>query len=245
MEGQFYPSLHGGRSVQGGTDRVVLDRDASRVEVHSEDKEQAEPTFKGGFGFYPTLCFADQTGETLAALLRPGNAGANTVTDGQFYPRPCPFCFADFEANAASMTTAVIAVDLVRSFQLLCVDGAWRDARPKALRRTLFHAPGRLVRRFDSTSCAPSTAGRTPPRCSTPTGAPNCSPDHRQVDAAGTPWMMHAPTRLQGRIRPLQTRSSPDQLVAAGSRSPVGAETWPDSPQQNHADHGREESGLH
>ncbi len=68
-------------SATSGTDRVVLDIDASLVEVHSENKEQAEPTFKGGFGFHPMFCFADQTGETLAALLRPGNAGANTVAD--------------------------------------------------------------------------------------------------------------------------------------------------------------------
>lgn len=27
------------------------------------------------------FCFADATGEALAAILRPGNAGANTVTD--------------------------------------------------------------------------------------------------------------------------------------------------------------------
>jgi hypothetical protein len=27
------------------------------------------------------LCFADATGEALAARLRPGNPGANTVTD--------------------------------------------------------------------------------------------------------------------------------------------------------------------
>ena len=64
-----------------GSAPVVLDVDASLVEVHSENKEQAEPTFKGGYGFHPMFCFADQTGETLAALLRPGNAGANTVTD--------------------------------------------------------------------------------------------------------------------------------------------------------------------
>ena len=29
----------------------------------------------------PLLCFADATGEALSAMLRPGNAGANTVTD--------------------------------------------------------------------------------------------------------------------------------------------------------------------
>ena len=36
---------------------------------------------KGGFGFHPLFCFADATGETLSALLRPGNAGSNTVAD--------------------------------------------------------------------------------------------------------------------------------------------------------------------
>ena len=68
-------------SATAGCAPVMLDIDASLVDIHSENKEQAAPTFKGGFGFHPMFCFADQTGETLAALLRPGNAGANTVAD--------------------------------------------------------------------------------------------------------------------------------------------------------------------
>jgi Transposase DDE domain group 1 len=60
---------------------VLLDLDASVVEIHSENKQQAAPTFKGSYGFHPMFCFADATGETLAALLRPGNAGSNTVAD--------------------------------------------------------------------------------------------------------------------------------------------------------------------
>ena len=64
-----------------GEEPVVLDIDASLVEIHSENKEQTAPTFKGGFGFHPMFCFADATGETLAAVLRPGNAGANTIAD--------------------------------------------------------------------------------------------------------------------------------------------------------------------
>jgi len=60
---------------------VVLDVDSSLVDVHSENKEQSAPTYKGGFGFHPMFCFADATGETLAARLRPGNAGANTIAD--------------------------------------------------------------------------------------------------------------------------------------------------------------------
>ena len=64
-----------------GTAPVVLDIDASLVEIDSANKEGTAPNYKGGFGFHPMFCFADGTGETLAALLRPGNAGANTVAD--------------------------------------------------------------------------------------------------------------------------------------------------------------------
>ena len=64
-----------------GDGMIVLDIDASLVTIHSEKKEETAATYKGGFGFHPLLCFADATGDTLAALLRPGNAGSNTVTD--------------------------------------------------------------------------------------------------------------------------------------------------------------------
>jgi hypothetical protein len=297
-----------------GTDPVLLDIDASLVDVHSENKEQAAPTFKGGYGFHPMFCFADLTGETLAALLRPGNAGANTVADhvsvldaaitqlpaniavghhegdcsdlverqvvvradsagctegflsacrarnigffvsvrtnaqvtaaifdaigvdevwlpalaqdGEekdgcavaeltslvetptlptgtrlivrreplhpgaqrslfpsldyrywgFYTDqagdPCDldvtmrahahveqhicrlkdsgltrFPFTSFEANSTWLTTVALAADLVQWFQLLCLEGSWQAARPKALRWGIFHAPGRLVHR--------------------------------------------------------------------------------------------------
>jgi hypothetical protein len=302
-------------SATAGSSPVVLDIDASLIEIHSENKEEAAPTYKGGFGFHPMFCFADASGETLSALLRAGNAGANTVADhisvldeaiaqlpktvaaghrlgddpdlveraivvradsagctegflsacrsrnvgffvtarsnaevtaaifdaigieevwlaaldGQgkerddgaavveltslvevaklpagtrlivrreplhpgaqrslfpdldyrywgFYtdrdgdPRELDammrahahveqhisrlkdsgltrFPFSDFEANAAWLATVAFSADLVRWFQLLCFDGAWRAARPKALRWAIFHAPGRLVRR--------------------------------------------------------------------------------------------------
>jgi Transposase DDE domain group 1 len=68
-------------SVTNAAGPVILDIDATLVEVHSENKEGTAPTYKRGFGFHPMLCFADATGEALAARLRPGNAGANTVTD--------------------------------------------------------------------------------------------------------------------------------------------------------------------
>jgi hypothetical protein len=60
---------------------VTLDFDSTLVEVESENKEQAAPNCKHGFGFHPLLVFLDQTGEALAGQLRPGNAGANTAQD--------------------------------------------------------------------------------------------------------------------------------------------------------------------
>jgi hypothetical protein len=64
-----------------GTAPVVLDIDSSLHEVHSENKAETAPHYKGGYGFHPIYCFADATGECLAELLRPGNAGANTIAD--------------------------------------------------------------------------------------------------------------------------------------------------------------------
>jgi hypothetical protein len=58
----------------------------------------------------------------------------------------CRFPFSNFEANANWMAVVMLSADLVRWFQLLCCDGYWSCARPKALRWGLFHAPGRIVR---------------------------------------------------------------------------------------------------
>ncbi|ACV78455.1 IS1380 family transposase [Nakamurella multipartita] len=63
---------------------LVVDVDATLVTAHSE-KQLAAATFKKGFGFHPIGAWADHgpggTGETLAMLLRPGNAGSNTAAD--------------------------------------------------------------------------------------------------------------------------------------------------------------------
>jgi hypothetical protein len=59
---------------------LVLDVDATIVVCHSE-KESAAKTWKKTFGYHPLLCFLDATGEALAGILRPGNAGSNTTAD--------------------------------------------------------------------------------------------------------------------------------------------------------------------
>jgi hypothetical protein len=68
-------------AATGGPDEVILDIDAALVEIHSENKESAASHYKGGYGFHPLVCFADHSGEALAGILRPGNAGANTGAD--------------------------------------------------------------------------------------------------------------------------------------------------------------------
>jgi len=59
---------------------VTLDFDATLVTAHSE-KQDAKPTYRRGFGFHPLLCTLDETGEALAGINRPGNAGANDSAD--------------------------------------------------------------------------------------------------------------------------------------------------------------------
>ena len=64
----------------GAPDRVTIEVDATLVTSHSE-KEGAAGTYKGGYGFHPLMAYCDETGEALAAVLRPGNAGSNTAAD--------------------------------------------------------------------------------------------------------------------------------------------------------------------
>ncbi len=68
-------------AVTGGDGPVILDIDASLVEIHSENKQGTAPNYKKGFGFHPMFCFSDTTGEALASHLRPGNAAANNASD--------------------------------------------------------------------------------------------------------------------------------------------------------------------
>ena len=79
--GQVRRKVWARSSATNNTGPVVLDIDASLVQIHSENKEGTAATYKGGFGFHPMFCFADATGETLASMLRPGNAAANNAAD--------------------------------------------------------------------------------------------------------------------------------------------------------------------
>jgi hypothetical protein len=76
--------LAGAAAPGQGGEPVTVDIDATIVTACSE-KEQAAATWKKTFGFHPLTAFADHgpdgTGEPLAIVLRPGNAGSNTAAD--------------------------------------------------------------------------------------------------------------------------------------------------------------------
>jgi Transposase DDE domain group 1 len=59
---------------------ITLNIDATLLTAHSE-KELAAGNYKHGYGFHPLNCYLDETGEALASILRPGNAGSNTAED--------------------------------------------------------------------------------------------------------------------------------------------------------------------
>ncbi|MGW2189510.1 IS1380 family transposase [Streptomyces sp. NPDC001719] len=64
--------------------QVTVDLDGVLVIAHS-DKQDAAATWKKSFGHHPLVGFVvhgtDGSGEPVAALLRPGNAGSNTAAD--------------------------------------------------------------------------------------------------------------------------------------------------------------------
>ncbi|MFB7957842.1 IS1380 family transposase [Streptomyces sp. NPDC056045] len=73
-----------GDAAPNTADEVVVDIDGVLVQAHSE-KQDAAATWKKTFGHHPLFAFVDHgpggSGEPVAGLLRPGNAGSNTASD--------------------------------------------------------------------------------------------------------------------------------------------------------------------
>jgi hypothetical protein len=63
---------------------VTVDLDGVLAVAHS-DKQDTAPIWKKTYGHHPFMGFGGHgrggTGEPVAALLRPGNAGSNTAAD--------------------------------------------------------------------------------------------------------------------------------------------------------------------
>lgn len=93
-----------GREAADAGETVTVDLDGVLVVAHS-DKEDAAPTWKRTYGHHPLMGFVDHgpggTGEPVAALLRPRNAGSNTAADHSPPPNwPWPSCRRSTGAGA-------------------------------------------------------------------------------------------------------------------------------------------------
>jgi hypothetical protein len=88
IDGELLEAIRGARAVArerawdagARPEEITFGVDATLLGAASE-KEGAAGNYKGSFGFHPLLCYLDETGEPLAGLLRPGNAGSNTAAD--------------------------------------------------------------------------------------------------------------------------------------------------------------------
>ncbi len=73
-----------GAAAPDAAGQVIVDLDGVLVLAHSE-KQDATATWKKTFGHHPLMGFVDHgsggSGELVAGLLRPGNAGSNTAAD--------------------------------------------------------------------------------------------------------------------------------------------------------------------
>jgi hypothetical protein len=73
-----------GQQAPDADGQVIVDLDGVIVIAHS-DKQDAAATWKKTFGHHPLMGFVDHgqggSGEPVAGLLRPGNAGSNTAAD--------------------------------------------------------------------------------------------------------------------------------------------------------------------
>jgi hypothetical protein len=73
-----------GTAAPDAAGQVIVDLDGVLVLAHSE-KQDATATWKKTFGHHPLMAFVDHgsagSGEPVAGLLRPGNAGSNTAAD--------------------------------------------------------------------------------------------------------------------------------------------------------------------
>ncbi|MFF4756960.1 IS1380 family transposase [Streptomyces sp. NPDC002514] len=73
-----------GEAAPDAGGEAIVDIDGVLVLAHSE-KENATATWKKTFGHHPLIAFVDHgpagSGEPVAGLLRPGNAGSNTAAD--------------------------------------------------------------------------------------------------------------------------------------------------------------------
>jgi hypothetical protein len=210
-----------GRAWQAGAHAdglLLVDIDGTLVAAHS-DKQGAAGTYKGGFGFYPLVCFLDRqdgTGEALAGILRPGNAGSNTAADTSRSsisclrnsqrppgtsrswsaptpaapPTPLPAIFASVACGSRSACRPT-SVSAPRSWPSPTVPGS-QQSTPTASRATAPRSPSFRASTWPAGRRGPgrSAAVRTPtpaPSCASPTPTGTASRSSSPTKTATSP----------------------------------------------------------
>jgi hypothetical protein len=81
------PVVAAARRGEQPAEPLFIDLDATLISVQCDDRDGqrgAAATYKWGWGMHPLLGYLDRgygLGESLAGMLRPGNAGSNTAAD--------------------------------------------------------------------------------------------------------------------------------------------------------------------
>ena len=153
-----------------GTAPVILDIDASLVEIHTETKEGTGPHYKGGWGFHPIFCFADATGEGLARSRR----GTTPVTTS--HSSPDPWSCAPTGPGARTASCGPLGPATSGSL-------SWPAQMPRSMRRS---STPSAWRRSGSRHCT-KTGGRRGGRARQDHAGPRpCRAAHRAPEGLGT-----------------------------------------------------------
>ena len=136
-----------GRRRRNGSARSSSTSTPRLVEIHSENKEQAAPTYKGGFGFHPMFCFADATGETLAGAAAAGQRrGQHRRRSHRRARRRHRPVAGDDRRGHHAVTIRPRATPGHRAGRLGGVHRGVPFGLPGPQRRLLRHRPGRMPR---------------------------------------------------------------------------------------------------
>ncbi len=158
---------------------VVIDLDATLVSALGQRRCPRE--LQRRVRSSPLGAWLDNTGEALAMVLRPGNAGSNTAADHLTVPELALSQVPDrwgskkvlIRADGAGYSHAVITALSAQQLEFSVATwsrkrsgtpSAWRPRTPGRSRTTATAACGRTLTSWKSPACSTCPAGRAPAR---------------------------------------------------------------------------------
>jgi hypothetical protein len=189
---------------------LVIDLDATLITARS-GKEGAAATFKMGYGFHPLGAWLANTAESLAMVLRPGNAGSNTFAD-----------------HLAVLTAAIGQIPArMRSRLLVRVDGAGASHELithllslSTARRTVLFTCGWMITEADE------NAIRKLPACAWQAGLDQDGTVQEDKHAAELTHLMSRAGRWPAGLRWIVRRAKPSRRQAKNLTAFEKATGW-------------------